>query len=629
MTNLPSTVRVRLAAAALLAGVAGAILVAAYLVRPGGEPHPPRGAETDTPPHDPTVLANTPRLKVWWDLPRHLRRPDGGTGERSNLRPADYAGPDACRECHPGNHDAWSRHPHRWMNAPARPDTVRGDFAGGEAVSYRGGQVAFARTPGGYEMVLTRDATRRVYRVTQTIGSRFFQYYVGRQTEGPEAPGHHFYHRDYVLPFGYWLDERAWVPTVHIGPERPDLLRPDPFDPPDRGPHYAEYAASCNYCHTTFAFGDLISRRPHQVGAHAPAALDWAVHDYLRAARPGEVAAAARARASGGTENPMAAWDAEHYAVGYGVSCEACHLGARAHAESRGAVRPSFFPAGPGLAATAPAPDTGRTAENVNWACGRCHTGSRPAFAAGMSTWNSVEYSDAARGGCYPRLRCTDCHSPHEALGREWVRAPAQDDAVCLKCHDRYRGADARAGHTRHPPGTPGDRCLNCHMPRINEGIQDVVRTHMIYSPTRADMIEANHPNACNLCHPDRSIDWTLTHLKGWYGRSYDGAKLAASYADRTSPVAAGWLASGNEAVRLVAADALARSGDVRHAPAVAAAMDDPYLVNRQFAARGLERLTGVRPAELGYRFYMTQTERGGPLAAVRAAVARHSGRPR
>ena len=26
---------------------------------------------------------------------------------------------------------------------------------------------------------------------------------------------------------------------------------------------------------------------------------------------------------------------------------------------------------------------------------------------------------------------------------------------------------------------------MNCHMPRINEGLQDVVRTHMIYSPNR------------------------------------------------------------------------------------------------------------------------------------------------
>ena len=76
----------------------------------------------------------------------------------------------------------------------------------------------------------------------------------------------------------------------------------------------------------------------------------------------------------------------------------------------------------------------------------------------------------------------------------------------------------------------------------LDEGLQDLVRTHMIYSPTKADMIEANHPNACNLCHTDRPIDWTLGRLKNWYGKTYDEAKLAASYMDRTRPVALGWL---------------------------------------------------------------------------------------
>ena len=54
-------------------------------------------------------------------------------------------------------------------------------------------------------------------------------------------------------------------------------------------------------------------------------------------------------------------------------------------------------------------------------------------------------------------------------------------------------------------------------MSRINEGLQDVVRTHMICSPTQPGMIEANHPNACNLCHLDKPIDWTIEKLRAWY----------------------------------------------------------------------------------------------------------------
>jgi hypothetical protein len=98
-----------------------------------------------------------------------------------------------------------------------------------------------------------------------------------------------------------------------------------------------------------------------------------------------------------------------------GVSCEACHLGGKEHSHSGGKVRPRFFPASPhlGVESAGQALDPGRTSANINWACGRCHTGGRPAFAAGMSTWNSVEYSDAMRGSCYSKLRCIDCHDPH------------------------------------------------------------------------------------------------------------------------------------------------------------------------------------------------------------------------
>jgi predicted CXXCH cytochrome family protein len=238
-----------------------------------------------------------------------------------------------------------------------------------------------------------------------------------------------------------------------------------------------------------------------------------------------------------------------------------------------------------------------------------------------MSTWNSIEYSDAMLGSCYSQLRCIDCHSPHRAIGSKWTATGEQDDHACLKCHTQYEPAVARAGHTHHPAGSEGARCMNCHMPRINEGIEDVVRTHMIYSPTRADMIEANHPNACNLCHTDRSIDWTLQYLKEWYGKTYDGAKIAVKYPEREKPVALAWLRSPEPSVRLVAAEALARAKDSQAIPELLGALDDPYLVNRQFAIKNLEEMVGVRLADFGYRFYMSAEERREPLEKMRVKL--------
>lgn len=612
----------------LLAGTLGTALALVYWMGflspaqappalPGGPSRSAAGSAASS-----RVVASGKHLTVWWEGPPDAVVSQVAPGSKeSNIHPADYVGPAACKKCHPENHRAWSAHPHRLMNMPASAETVRGDFSGSATLSYRGGKAAFQRDADGYFMRLERGKLLRIYRITQTIGSRFFQYYVGRQVQGPEPPHHHFYHKDHVLPFGWWLPEKEWVPTVHVGPEKPDEERPDPFAPPEQGMFYAEYAASCNYCHTTFPLGDMLGRRPHQMGEHAPLAMHWSVRPYLAATRPDDLEQMIRQPPTGETmQNPMAAWDAAHYAATYGVSCEACHLGTRAHVESEGKVAPLFFPKSPhlGVEVAGSNLDFGRSHDNINWACGRCHTGNRPTFAAGMSTWNSVEYADAMRGSCYSRLRCIDCHSPHSALGSKWRPSADQDDAVCLKCHDKFQSAPQRLAHTHHPAGSDGSRCLNCHMPRINEGLQDVVRTHMIYSPTRADMIQANHPNACNLCHTDRPIDWTLDHLKQWYGRTYDARQIAEHYPDPTRPVAVGWLKSDNPAVRLVAADALTRQGDRRALPQLLDALDDPYLVNRQFASMGVQRMLHLRLADFGYRFYLMRDERREPLARLR-----------
>ncbi len=167
---------------------------------------------------------------------------------------------------------------------------------------------------------------------------------------------------------------------------------------------------------------------------------------------------------------------------------------------------------------------------------------------------------------------------------------------------------------------------MNCHMPRINEGMQDVVRTHTIFSPTNTDMIHNNHPNACNQCHTDKSIDWTIEFLGKWYGSEFDANKLQPHSTNPAQSAALGWLQSENEAVRLVAADSLFRTKsqwdqDTTIQDALINALDDPYLLNRQFARRGFEEMLGVNLLDYGYRFYMMPEERKKPMANLRKAL--------
>jgi hypothetical protein len=569
---------------------------------------------------------------VWEDIRDRFPSTTQRAGHPSNIHPTDYVGPEACVKCHKANYEAWSRHPHRRMNALASSETVKGDFSGTASMTYRGGECQFFQEGDEFRMRLERDGVVRLYRITQTIGSRFFQYYVGRGISGPEPSGHPYYGQDHVLPFGYWLERRMWVPIVHVEPEMPDERRRDPFDPaPQSARNLFVYAESCSSCHTTVPLADKMIRQPLQVGRYPPSKMKFSISSYLAEFRSEiwDGSTPAQDVSSNEVERIRHSTEAQRLAVTLGVSCEACHLGCRAHAEGR-LDKPQFLPTSHHLM-LAGDPDElgmGRTRANVNWVCSRCHTGERPSYAAGMGTWNSIEFTDAALGGCYSQrhpLTCIHCHDPHEPIGLRWSKPPSVTDTVCLECHGQYADTETRREHTHHAASTRGDHCLDCHMPRVNEGLQDVVRTHMIHSPTRADMIEANHPNACNLCHLEQPMEWTLKYLDQWYGKKYASEKITAAYPHLDQPVARGWVRHDHESVRLVAAAAIARE-DARWAlPELIGQLDDDYLLNRQFAQIGLERMFDVRLEDFGYRFYMMCDERQAGIATVRSQLL---GRP-
>ena len=572
------------------------------------------------------------RLTLWFD-----EYPDDGyeawqaTGPHSNLRKQDYADPQTCRKCHKKNYDAWHEHPHRKMNLLASADTVVGDFSGDASIRYRGGTATFATGEDGFQMTLSRGETTRVYGVDETIGSRFFQYYVGSLVKGPEPEAHPMYQARFVLPFGYWLDEKQWVPVVHVSEEVADDLRGDPFEvaaDAQDGKDFYSYNRHCANCHSTFALGDLMLRAFPRMGRYSPHSIHFSMSGFIADAHP-EIWPAGK-RSFDLSQDQMTSimgqvtqWTASEHGVTMGVSCGACHLGVKEHAEGR-MKKPPFFPNSPHLFVEYADEEKkknigfGRTYRTINSICARCHTGKRPEFGAGMSTWNSVEFTDAFRGACFQEATCVHCHEPHKPIGKTWARTPAQDDAMCIQCHKRFVDDRLLVAHTHHKVGSSGSRCMDCHMPRLNEGLQDIVRTHLIYNPTNADMIESNEPNACNLCHTDKPIDWTVKYLGEWYGAEFNEKSIDFSYKPREQPVAVGWLKHHREAVRLVGADCLVRSGAKWALEDLVGALDDDFMLNRQFARRGIEKLVGRSMDSTGYRFYMTRPERKGSLKRIR-----------
>ena len=342
------------------------------------------------------------QITSWWDtVPASIRERSSNGGKSSNIHPDDYSGPSACKKCHEKNYEAWSRHPHRWMNALADTSTVKGDFTGKTGMSYLGGEASFFKKAGEYRMRLLRDGVERVYQINQTIGSRFYQYYVGQQVDGPETRDDQFYKGDHVLPFGFWLDEREWVPVVHVSSEFPDGRRADPFDPTPKD--FIPYASNCGHCHTTSPLGDNLSRVVHRMSRHSPYRLHWSSFAYLSETRPHLSGMKQHSADFSDDEikefidGPVRNMDASQHAVNLGISCEACHLGAKAHAEGK-QLRPQFLPSSPHLFLETAGGQVGkgRTQANLNWACARCHNGDRPQFAAGMG---DVEFDRIHRRG--------------------------------------------------------------------------------------------------------------------------------------------------------------------------------------------------------------------------------------
>ena len=70
--------------------------------------------------------------------------------------------------------------------------------------------------------------------------------------------------------------------------------------------------------------------------------------------------------------------------------------------------------------------------------------------------------------------------------------------------------------------------------------------------------------------------------------------------------------------MRLIGADSLFRTRSTWATTELAGTLNDPYLINRQFARIGIEELFGVTLADFDFQFYMTPEERRAPIEKIR-----------
>jgi predicted CXXCH cytochrome family protein len=540
----------------------------------------------------------------------------------SNVLRADYAGSEACDDCHHEIYAKWAASPMRNMTRDAKTATIRAPFDGGTLVL--GNDTATMTTENGTRLMRVNAET---FRITKVVGGRYREDFVGvSEGDGVER----------VLPATYVFSTKSWRYKGYsvMVKERPVMA--------SRG----VWSQECIACHNTMPLATLLYDElygPSLPGYQGKLSDRVLPKSRLWTARVKDDGGLVRALGDeikflGGT--PPASSDVKdalraaaetteeklsgEKLVEIGVGCEACHNGARAHADDP-KILPSYAAQSHVLEMRPPPGMYGSRAQWINRTCAKCHTvlftrypwtweGGERTKNPGGSTTNSGEGRDFMLGGCAAAMTCTTCHDPHTADTPAAMAklATTAGNTVCTTCHADV-GANLTA-HTHHKDTSAGSSCVGCHMPKKNMGLDyHLVRYHRIGSPNDPKRVAGDRPLECALCHADKSVDALASTMDNWWGKQTDRAALRALYGDDLSVnVMRATLARGKPHEQAVAIATFGELRDATAVPLLTPHLAHEYPLVRYYAKRALELITG-QPVTVDI---------GGSADSIRAATS-------
>jgi tetratricopeptide (TPR) repeat protein len=300
-----------------------------------------------------------------------------------------------------------------------------------------------------------------------------------------------------------------------------------------------------------------------------------------------------------------------------GINCETCHGPSEEHNRVCREAPKGTVPKDLKIILTKPF-----TAEQHNASCSVCHAKMSPVtatFTPGERFFDHFDLATLEDPDFYPDgrdlgenytytswmmspcakaggLHCVKCHT---SSGRYRFREEKDANNACMPCH-RERVENAVA-HTHHREGSPGNKCISCHMPMTSFAHMNR-SDHSMLPPTPAATIAYKSPNACNLCHTDKDAAWADKHVREWRPRDYQAPVLrrstlieAARKRDWSKlPEMLGYITGKDRDV--VFATSLIRmvpaSGDPRIVPVLCRAIKDPSPLVRAAAADALQHVS-------------------------------------
>ena len=515
----------------------------------------------------------------------------------------DYVSSNACRACHQDNYASWHASYHRTMTQVATPGTILGDMDGlllahdgREYKSERQGEKFFVRMkPPGGEFGPPKE-------VVLLTGSHKLQMVWLETGEGRTLE---------QLPFGYIVAEKMWAPVNHtflLPPQVKDYYAVGAWNGACMDCHVtqgrsrfvkgnrwdstvAEFGIACEACHGEGRQHIAENKNPlRRFKMHLTGAPDATIKNAARLKGPESALACGQCHSVWAFENMEKKIDFNRHGSVFRTGED--QLGQRFvvqpnsedHAEQKDFIQktdPDFM-------------------KNRFWGDGMIRVTGRE--------YNGVQASPCFKGGDFS---CLSCHEMHPAEGtsreqlKQWRNAQLQPDMrgdkACLQCHQDM--STNISAHTHHSPGSEGSRCYNCHMPNTTFGLLQAMRSHQVSSPNVNESVEHGRPNACNLCHLDKTLAWTADNLRTWYNQT----PPELSQDDKTLAASVQWIVKGDAGQRALLAwgmgwkPAQDVSGRAWLYPLLIYAMNDPYAAVRFDAWKSLQSLPGFEGHAFNY----------------------------
>jgi predicted CXXCH cytochrome family protein len=495
------------------------------------------------------------------------------TGIRKGKADENYIRSENCLACHENHFASWRKTHHSRMTQDARPGSVQGDFENSNTLEYLGVKTRMEKRGAQFFLNFAYpDGKSESYKIERTVGSRRMEQYIALQNG-----------QYYRLPIAYDLVNKRWV-SLNGSFFYPDG---DNFKQ-----HLAQWDTNCVFCHNVkaqpnFNFQTRLAKTEVAELGIACGACHGQGAEHAEAASSPVTRAIWHLdeKANTGIVNPLKLDTDRSMMI-----CGHCH-GQRVP-EPQDRIREIMgrgdpFDAGEDLSAFY-RPIHADTKIGDNSFANRFWPDGSPRLTA-------YEYQGITGSACFTkgtagsRINCLSCHTMHDGDIKGQITEEKRTNQACTQCHTELAQPAALTSHTKHGADSTGSSCYSCHMPEVVSGIMAFHKTHEITVPNPALTAEKGVPNACNQCHVDRSVKWSVEQAKVLWPSRY---KDSVAPVDKQFEIEEGvrGLFAGDALTRAMMADALAKHSAPEWSSLFLAEAfaTENYPIVRFFAANGL-----------------------------------------